>query len=614
MTLQARLDPVSFEIIRNGLRAMCAEGSALLGRVAYHPTITEGQDYSVALLSADGRMVGNGYRDQTPHFGSFEFTVRAVLEDYPLEDMPEGTAFICNDPHRLGTHTMDVRLVRPLHRDGRVVAFCVALAHWSDVGGLMPGSFYPQATECFPEGLHLPPVPIFTDDELVATTWRIIELNIRNPWDRVGDLYAQHQAARLVEIRLGEYMERFGEQTVLDCFEDIMDHSERFFRDEVRALEDGEYEFVDYIDQDEGREGHPPVTVRMKLQISGDEVTYDFTGTDQIFGPAGLSYPALQSAVFDGTFHIFKHLAPLNHGLIRAIRVITEEGTAVHVVRPTPTAGYCAGAYEKVDACVMGCWAQVFAGIDDERLYAGSVNLQNICLGGKSSEADVDYVSYTWVEGGQGALVGQDGPTGLQPLFISGAGNQPIEVHERFYPWTYTACEARMDSAGDGRWRGGCGIFRNWRVLGECVLSVHGDRTDVGPYSLGEGRNGGPSTLVLDSGTDRERDIGMYASGVRMAAGDHITFGSNGGGGVGNPLDREVEHVLDDVLDGYVSLAKAHDVYGVVIDVVDELSLDYRVDTAETATLRERLRATRDITLGHAPFETHPHGARVALD
>lgn len=611
-TAEARLDPVTLEIIRNGLRAMCAEGSALLGRVAYHPTITEGQDYSVALLTADGRMVGNGYRDQTPHFGSFEFTVRAVLEDFG-DDLPDGVAFICNDPHRLGTHTMDVRVVRPLHRDGRLVAFCVALAHWSDVGGLMPGSFYPQATECYPEGLHLPPVPIFRDDQLVGDTWRIIELNIRNPWDRVGDLYAQHQAARLVGIRLNESMDRYSEQTVLDCFEDIMDHSERSFRREVAQLDDGEYEFVDFIDQDEGREGNPPVEVRMALRISGDEVTYDFTGTDPIYGPAGLSLPALQSAVFDGTFHIFKHLAPLNHGLIRAIRVVTEPGTAVHVRRPTPTAGYCAGAYEKVDACVMGCWAQAFAGRDPEKLYAGSVNLQNICLGGSNPESGVDYVSYTWVEGGQGALVGQDGPTGLQPLFISGAGNQPVEVHERFYPWTYTHVEARVDSAGDGRWRGGFGVYRNWRVNSGCVLSVHGDRTDNGPYSLGQGRNGGPSTLVLNQGRPDERDIGMYASGTRLAPGDHITFGSNGGGGIGDPLDRDPQQVLDDVLDGYLSLEKARAVYGVGLQVVDELALDYRIDESETQRLREGMRASGSGPVGHAPFMVHPFGARVEI-
>lgn len=610
--LETRLDPVTLEIIRNGLRAMCAEGSALLGRVAYHPTITEGQDYSVALLTADGRMIGNGYRDQTPHFGSFEYTVKAVLEDYGA-DLAEGVAYICNDPHRLGTHTMDVRVVRPLHRDGRLVAFCVALAHWSDVGGVMPGSFYPQAVECYPEGLHLPPVPIFDEDGLVRDTWRIIELNIRNPWDRVGDLFAQHQAARLVGIRLNECMDRYGEQTVLDCFEDIMDHSEYVFRSEVAQLGDGEYEFVDFIDHDEGKPGNPPVKVRMVLRIRDGEVSYDFTGTDGIVGPAGLSYPALHSAVFDGTFHIFKHLAPLNHGLIRAVQVITEPGMAVHVVRPTPTAGYCAGAYEKVDACVMGCWAQAFAGRDPEKLYAGSVNLQNICLGGNNPGTGVDYVSYTWVEGGQGALVGQDGPTGLQPLFISGAGNQPVEVHERFYPWTYTHVQARTDSAGDGRWRGGFGVYRNWRVHSECVLSVHGDRTDNGPYSLGEGRNGGPSTLILNAGRADERDVGMYASGIRLAPGDHITFGSNGGGGIGNPLDRDERLVLEDVLDGYVSLEKAREVYGVVIEVFDDLALDFRIDMTKTNTLRERLRAEAALEVDHAPFRTHPYGARVQV-
>jgi N-methylhydantoinase B len=604
-----RVDPVTFEVLRSGFRAMCTEGSALLRRVAYHPTITEGQDFSVALLTSDGRMVANGHRDQTPHFGSFEATVQAVLEDFP--ELEPGDSVICNDPHRLGTHTLDVRIVRPIFRDGRVIAFAVALCHWADCGGVMPGTFYPEATECYAEGLHIPPLKMFEKEEIVKPIWRLLELNLRTPWDRIGDLLAQYHACRLVDKRLNEYVDKFGEQTVLGTFEESMDYSERIFKQEVSELPDGTYEFEDYIDHDEGQPGHPRVKVALKMTIAGDRVTYDFTGSEPIVGPAGLPFPGLQSASYDGTLHIFAHLAPLNHGIIRSIKLETTPGTAAHVVRPIPTAGYCAGAYEKVDACVMACWAQAFASSDKNRIYAGTVNLQNICLGGAHPETGVDYVSYTWVEGGQGALVGADGPTGLMYLFISGAGNQPIEVHERFYPWLYTACEVRTDSGGDGMFRGGCGLFRNWQVLGRCVLTVHGDRSEVGPYSLDGGTNGGPSTLILNAGTDSQRDLGMYASGIRMDAGDHITFGSNGGGGIGKPWLRDPELVLEDVMDGFVSVKKAREVYGVEIEVRDEDSLDYVIDAARTTELRSKLGKEDQRPIGFGPWEVHPYGDRV---
>jgi len=605
-----RVDPVTFEVLRSGFRAMCTEGSALLRRVAYHPTITEGQDFSVALLTNDGRMVGNGHRDQTPHFGSFEATVKAVIEDFP--ELNEGDAVICNDPHRLGTHTLDVRIVRPIFREGRIVAYGVALCHWADCGGVMPGTFYPEATECYAEGLHIPPLKIFENEELVQPIWKLLELNLRTPWDRIGDLLAQVHACRLLDRRLNEYMDKFGEHTILDTFEETMDYSERVFKKEVSELPDGVYEFEDFIDHDEGQPGHPRVRVALKMTIDGNKVTYDFTETDPIVGPAGLPLPGLQSASYDGTLHIFAHLAPLNHGIIRSIALKTTPGTATHVVRPIPTAGYCAGAYEKVDACVMACWAQAFAASDKNRIYAGTVNLQNICLGGTHPDTGVDYVSYTWVEGGQGALVGADGPTGLMYLFISGAGNQPVEIHERFYPWRYTHCEVRQDTAGDGKFRGGFGIFRNWEVLGSSVLTVHGDRTEVGPYSLDGGTNGGPSTLILNSGTDREQDLGMYASGIKLEPGDHITFGSNGGGGIGKPWERDPKLVLEDVLDDFLSVEKARTVYGVAIDARDEISLDYSIDENVTAALRKDLAAREnERPVGFAPYEVHPYGDRV---
>jgi N-methylhydantoinase B len=610
ITSPRRVDPVTFEVLRSGFRAMCTEGSALLRRVAYHPTITEGQDFSVALLTADGRMVGNGHRDQTPHFGSFEATVRAVIEDYP--ELDPGDAIICNDPHRLGTHTLDVRIVRPIFREDRLVAFAVALCHWADCGGVMPGTFYPAAVECYAEGLHMPPLKIFAKDEMVQPIWKLIELNLRTPWDRIGDLLAQLHACKLIEKRLNEYMDKFGKQTILDTFEETMDYSERMFRQEVATLPDGTYEFEDYIDHDEGQEGHPAVRVVLKMTIDGDNVTYDFTETEKIVGPAGLPFPGFQSASYDGTLHIFAHLAPLNHGIIRAIELKTTPGTAVHVVRPIPTAGYCAGAYEKVDACVMACWAQAFEARDLDRVYAGTVNLQNICLGGTHPETGVDYVSYTWVEGGQGALVGADGPTGLMYLFISGAGNQPIEIHERFYPWLYTACEVRQDTAGDGKFRGGNGVFRNWKVLGDCLLTVHGDRSEHGPYSLDGGTNGGPSTLILNAGTDTEQNLGMYASGIKLGPGDHITFGSNGGGGIGRPWERDAVLVLEDVLDDFISLDKARDMYGVVIEVRDEDSLDYVIDSAATEAKRaELVKSGGERPVGYAPGEVHPYGDRV---
>ena len=606
------LDPVTFEVLRNGFRAACSEGSAMLERVAYHPVITEGHDSSVSLLTADGRMVGNGYFDQTPHFGTFEHTVKAVIEDFPPEQMSPGDVYIVNDPHRAGTHTLDVRFVRPVYFEDEIIGFAVSLCHWADIGGLMPGTFYPKATECYAEGLHLPPMRIYANDEPVQEVFNMIELNVRNPWDRMGDMMAQYQACVIMGNRLRESCEKYGKDVILQAYEQIMDHSERIFRQEVADLPDGKFEFVDIIDHDEGVEGEPPVKVQLEMTIEGDQVTMDFSKSEVMVGPSGVSYPALLSATFDGTLHIFAHLAPLNNGIIRSINFKTTPGTVVDVQRPTPCAAYCAGAYEKVDACVMACWAQAFMGTDAKRIYAGTVNLQNCTLGGTHPDTGLPYVSYIWIEGGQGARPDSDGASGLMMLFVSSAGNQPIEINERWYPWLYTHCELVEDSCGDGRYRGGFGAMRNWTVLGDSILNVHGDRTDRGPYSIAGGHNGGPNRLTLDrdNGGEGSRNLGMYASGVTLKPGDHLTYLANGGGGFGDPLKREPDAVVEDFADGLVSEERARQVYGVAVRLIDEDSGECTHDAKETEKLRAKL-AGQTAPEGYAPGEVNPYGLRI---
>jgi len=610
-SMTGSFDPVTFEVLRNGFRAACSEGSAMLERVAYHPVITEAHDSSVSLLTADGRMVGNGYFDQTPHFGTFEHTVRAVIEDFPPETMSPGDVYIINDPHRAGTHTLDVRFVRPVYFEDEIVGFAVSLCHWADIGGLMPGTFYPKATECYAEGLHLPPMRIYANDEPIQEIFNLIELNVRTPWDRMGDMMAQYQAVRIMEARLIEYCEKFGKDVVLQAYEEIMDHSERIFREEVSALPDGKFEFLEIIDHDEGAEGQPPVEVHLEMEISGDQVTLDFTKSEFMAGPGGVSYPALLSASFDGTLHVFAHLAPLNNGIVRSIKFKTTPGSVVHTQRPTPCAAYCAGAYEKVDACVLACWGQAFARSDPDRVYAGTVNLQNCTLGGTHPDTGLPYVSYIWIEGGQGARPDSDGASGLMMLFVSSAGNQPIEIHERWYPWLYTHCELVQDSCGDGRHRGGFGAMRNWTVLGDSVLNVHGDRTEHGPFSLAGGRNGGPNELIQAHGNgDEDTFLGMYASGVALKSGDHLTYRSNGGGGFGNPLVRKPDAVVEDFADGLISEARAREVYGVAVRMIDEDSGECTHDENETNKLRAELAKTPP-TVGYAPGEVNPYGLRV---
>jgi N-methylhydantoinase B len=604
-----RNDPITFEVLRNGFRSICNEASALIERVSYAPTITEGHDYSVSILTPDGRLVSHGQRDQAPHMGTFESSVQNLVRE--VDSFAPREAYVYNDPYTGGTHQNDVKIIRPIFHDGELFAFAIALCHWPDVGGPMYGTFNPRATECYAEGLRMPPLKLYEDDRPVKPIWDLIAMNIRVPKERVAEINAQHRAGVLVEERLLGYVEKFGSKMVADGFEDTMDHSERRFRAWVAQLPDGAYEFEDWGDRDLGKEDEPPIRVHLKMSIEGDQVTMDWTGCDPApIASWGFARPALQSATYDGTMHCFPELAPLNHGVVRAIEIVSTKGTCVDVVEPTPVTGYCSGAYEKVDAVTMACWGQALQKVDPRRVHAATVNLQNFCTGGTHPKTGSKFVSYMWLEGGQGARAYADGNSFYMMIFIGGASNQPNETLERWYPMVYTSTEAVVDSCGDGEYRGGFGIWRSFRATGDTELVVLGDRERVGPFGLAGGTNGGPNMVVLNPGTDAQENLGMFTTKARLRAGDQLEFGSNGGGGYGLPWERRVESVLDDVIDGLLSMEKARDVYGVAITEVDADALVYEVDDEETVRLRSAL-AADERPRGTGPFEVNPLGEQL---
>ena len=311
----------------------------------------------------------------------------------------------------------------------------------------------------------------------------------------------------------------------------------------------------------------PRIRVHCRLTIEGDRASFDYRGSDAApVGPFGFPRASLETAVFDGTLHCFPQLAPLNHGLSRTIEVLSTPGSCVHIEEPTPASGYASGAYEKVAAVTMACWAAAFQDVEPKRMYAAGINLANLCIGGVHPKTGKHYVNYLWNEGGQGARSYKDGNPFQMMIFIGGATNQPVEILERWYPLLYTNCEGVTDSCGDGTYRGGVGIDRSFKTLGAMTMTMHGDRAEVTPFGLAGGTNGGPNTLRLRraASPDKEEELGMHAMGIQLAPGDQLIYRSNGGGGFGDPRARAPEAVLADVEQGWITREKAAQVYGVV--------------------------------------------------
>jgi N-methylhydantoinase B len=609
-----QLNPITFEVLHNALGAMCDEGSEMIARLAYAPTISEGHDHSCALLTAEGRLVAHGDRDQAPHIGSFEPSVRVVRE-WTEDKFDPGDVYIFNDPYSGGIHTNDVKLIRPIFHDGKVIAFNSSTGHWPDVGGALPGSFNPRATDCYSEGLRMPPMLLFRGEEIDRTVMTLIEYNMRTGRERIADIYAQHQAGKLIEERLCELYDRHGSETIETLFTDVFDYTEEIFRKQVAELPDGEFEFEDFSDMDVMHPDTPRIRVHCRMTIKGDQVTFDYRGSDGApVGPFGFPRASLETAVYDGTLHCFPQLERLNHGLARSIEVLSTPGSCVHILEPTPASGYASGAYEKVAAVTMACWANAFSSIDPRRMYAAGINLANLCIGGIHPKTGKQFVNYLWNEGGQGARSYKDGNPFQMMIFIGGATNQPIEILERWYPLLYTHCMGVVDSCGDGKFRGGVGIDRSFKVLGPLTMTMHGDRAEVTPFGLAGGTNGGANILRLRraANPDVEEELGMHAVGIRLEPGDHLTYRSNGGGGFGHPLERDPERVLADVELGWISEAKAREVYGVILEADGPAKNRYTIDQSATAQMRAKL-AHEPRVRGYGPGEVHPLGEMIQI-
>jgi N-methylhydantoinase B len=589
---QIGMDLITFEVMRSAFVAACYEASSTIERIAYHPVIGMGRDRSNSILTADGRLVAHGHTDAAAHYASFEPSVTELMKDYPKEKMVPGDTFIFSDPYRSGSHVNDVRMIRPVFYKGEIVAFACTVIHWADMGGPMPGTFNPEATSCYAEGLRIPPIRLFKNDELDEELFSLIAINIRGATERRADLRAQFEAARLIDRRVVELCDRYGKETMFQAFEEQFDYSERMMLAELKTLPDGEWEFEDFGDQDVNSPGKPPIRVHCRLTKKGSQLSFDWTDSDpQPKASWGGARATLIGGNYLGFMICFPQLFPLNHGIIRNLEIISKPGTCVDVLFPCPTTGYCSGAFDKIEAVTIGCLAGVMAKDQPWRVYPAGVSLQNLCMGGYNPRTKKEFVQYTFNVGGENARTFKDGKSLIFMRFCN-ARTIPQELEERWFPIIFNAYAAHTDSCGHGLFRGGFGLVRDIELLTDVTMTIHGDREKFTPFGMSGGLNATGSGLIINPGTDREINAGMYATGLELKKGDKIRFISAGGGGFGNPLDRDPDLVLNDVMDEWLTMACAREFYGVVIEEFDAEACDYRIDQAATEALRAEMRET----------------------
>jgi len=536
--------PVTLEVVRNALYAIAEEMSVVLMRSARSPLLKEAGDLSSALADAEGRLIAQG-RDIPIHMGVMAFTVKEFLKRVPADRLREGDVWFLNLPEVGGNHLPDVKAIRPVFAGGRLLAFAINLAHWADIGGAVPGSYVPWATECYQEGVRISPVRLFSAAGPDREKLDFLLANLRGRDEREGDIFAQFAANDVAARRLAELVDRYGADTLGACFDALHAASEAGMRAALRALPDGTWEGEDWLD-DDGVDDRP-LRIRVRVEIRGDEATFDFTGTaPQARGPVNTTYFIACSSVYYAMKALAAPEVPPNDGCYRPLRVVVPPGTVLSADPDRPVVG---GNHETsqraVDAIV-----RALAPALPERVSASGPTTSGVLIFGTRAADGRWAILYEVHGGGEGATAARDGASALR-VYMSNVMNTPAEVIEAEYPLRVEEQALRPGSAGDGTHRGGLGLRRAYRVLGsETTLTSMLDRRVVPPWGVLGGCDGLPFRITINPGTPAARDFGGKAS-VRLAHGDLVLIETCGGGGYGPPAGRPAEARERDRREGY---------------------------------------------------------------
>jgi N-methylhydantoinase B len=591
------IDPITLEVIRETLVSTVREMRVTLVRTAYSSILYEGEDFSCVLMDGDAQIVAMSKGADHPlHIVPIGWSMKAVRERFG-DDIHPGDMFLHNDPYTGGTHLNDVALIYPLFADGRLFVFPVVRAHWGDVGGMSPGSLSGGATEIFQEGVRIPPIRIMDRGRPNDAALDLIFANMRGPRERRGDFQAMIGTCRKAAERVEGLAARYGSVTVRAAVVELMDRAEGRMRRAIAALPDGEYRYEAHLES--GRERLEPLTVRARVVIAGDAITVDLAGTSpQTAGPTNVG-PAMAPT---GAFTIVKsYLDPgsdVNSGAFRPLTVISPRGSIVNADPPAPCGGMVEVKY-CVETAVQGALAQALEGRVAGDLKGGG----NHCyVGGPDPRRPGEtFIFYEYPAGGTGGFEGGDGSNTVRAWTESDMTTlQPIEAIEQLYPVRVEATTLREDSGGPGRWRGGLGLTRAVRILAPNTrLSVLAERAVLPPFGVCGGAAGATNRFWIrrDGRPVQPSPLPGKVSAFPVERDDVLLMESSGGGGFGDPLDRDPAMVLADLAEGYVTPAAAAAVYGVV--VVDD-ALDADATAARRAALRAachrvRLRAASDV-------------------
>ncbi len=553
-----KTDPITLELMRNRWTGIAEEMCAALIRTSYSTNIKDRRDCSAAIVQPSGEILAQAESGVPLHLGVMPGVVRSILEEYPVSTMRPGDVYITNLPYPEGPgHLPDVSLVSAIFHEGRAVALAASTAHHVDMGGFAPGSMPFGVTEIYQEGLQIPPLPIFRAGELNEDVFKLINQNVRTQYEVRGDLMAQYACAQIGQQRVSELMSRESLDEVIFYLDEIQDYAERRMRAGLKTLPDGEYTFEDFLDDDGVTD--TPVKIAVTLTITGDELRADFSGcSDQVLGPLNARLPAAASCISYVCKAVIDPDLPACAGAYRPLDIFAPEGSILQATYPAAVGNANILTDQRVVDVLMGALYQAAP----DRVCAacsGEMNLVNI---GGMDPVTREY--YNYVEtyaGGQGAMSDLDGDDGVH-THLTNTRNAPVEIMERTYPLQVERYGLLPDTEGPGRQRGGCGMMRELKCLGDrTIITLGSDRRKFTPWGLEGGGNatGAHCYVVASDGHEKEIPTKTHTELYRN---DVLRIETPGGGGWGDPAERGRKRVEKDIRDGLVSPERANDHYG----------------------------------------------------
>lgn len=562
------METIVYEIIRHSLYAIAREMKVAMMRTAASPIMHLGADASAAVFDAHMQLVAQG-NDIPTMLGSAVISTKVSVESIGRDNLRPGDVIISNDAYLGGgNHQPDVQITRPIFVDGEIVAFVMTRGHWTDIGGQAPGSYMLNTWDIFGEGIRIPPVLLYRNDEIVADVQKMIVQNTRDPEGRLLDIQAQYAGTFVGDQRIQSLCRKYGVASLRDAMKRSLDHSEQLMREAIRAMPDGVYEAEDFAEGvlAPGWTGDP-VPLKVKVTIQDDQIHFDYAGTGaQTIG--GINCPL--AVTCNSTWFTVKALTdisiPINQGCYRPITIDAPLGSIVNCQFPASVVSGNTETSPRVIDLLLKALAQA---VPERVVGQSNCAACSGVFGGKDPDSDrVRRTGRPFVSmvephgGGMGARASKDGVNGIR-VYVGNAGSLPVEFIEQTMPLVVEEWALVTDSGGAGRYRGGLTARRTYRVgFDQATFTVAGERGQFAPQGHFGGKAGAHflcSVTHPDGSTELLPPKGATAV-VRQ--GDRVVVQPAGSGGYGDPRQRPAEDVMADLANGYISEASARNQYG----------------------------------------------------